>query len=110
MLALFDFPDPNAHSAGRAKTTTPLQKLFILNGPFMVAQADKLAKRVLASEQPDDGARIESLYWNLFGRAPLPAEKQLALEFLSAAGEPSESAWSQFTQVLLASNEMFTID
>ena len=33
MLARFDFPDPNAHSATRFETTTPLQKLFLLNSP-----------------------------------------------------------------------------
>ena len=45
MLALFDFPDPNAHSERRARTTTPLQKLFVLNSPFMLRQAEALADR-----------------------------------------------------------------
>jgi hypothetical protein len=31
MLAMFDFPDPNTHSDRRSLTTTPLQKLFVLN-------------------------------------------------------------------------------
>ncbi|WP_372899680.1 DUF1549 and DUF1553 domain-containing protein, partial [Stieleria sp.] len=46
MLAKFDFPDPNAHSEQRFETTTPLQKLFLLNSPFLVAQADALAARL----------------------------------------------------------------
>ncbi|MCA9203560.1 MAG: PSD1 domain-containing protein, partial [Planctomycetales bacterium] len=45
LLAMFDFPDPNAHSGGRVETTTPLQKLFVLNSPWMVEQARRLAER-----------------------------------------------------------------
>ena len=44
LLALFDFPDPNVHSAGRVETTTPLQKLFVLNSPFMIRQAQYQAE------------------------------------------------------------------
>ncbi len=36
MLRLFDFPDPNITSGGRAETTVPLQQLFVLNSEFMV--------------------------------------------------------------------------
>ncbi|HUQ68678.1 MAG TPA: PSD1 and planctomycete cytochrome C domain-containing protein, partial [Planctomycetaceae bacterium] len=42
LLARFDFPDPNVHSDGRTETTTPLQKLFVLNSPFMQRQAESL--------------------------------------------------------------------
>ena len=58
MLARFDFPDPNAHSAKRFETTTPLQKLFLLNSPFLVAQADALAER-LANHGGSHRSRIE---------------------------------------------------
>src|SRR5439155_6679606 len=54
MLALFDFPDPNAHAAVRAETITPLQKLFVLNSPFMVEHAAALADRLAAEEPGDD--------------------------------------------------------
>ena len=46
MLARFDFPDPNAHSPGRHETTTPLQKLFLLNIHFFVHHSEKLADRI----------------------------------------------------------------
>jgi hypothetical protein len=58
LLALFDFPDPNAHSERRLQTTTPLQKLFVLNGPLLIRQADALVRRVAAEAGPDDAARI----------------------------------------------------
>ena len=45
MLAMYDFPDPNAHAARRVETITPVQKLFALNSPFVVRQAEALAER-----------------------------------------------------------------
>lgn len=110
MLALFDHPDPNAHSERRTTTTTPLQKLFVLNSPFMVRQATAFAERLLATETGNDEARIHQAYRLAFGRAPSGEEIELAVQFLEqASGQPAER-WRQFTQVLLASNEMMFVD
>jgi hypothetical protein len=109
LLALFDFPDPNAHSERRSETTTPLQKLFVLNSPFMVRQAELLAAR-LTSVSGDDAARIRSAYNDVFARAPTSQEIRLGEEFLNGCGEGDASRWIQFAQVLLASNELFMID
>ncbi|MEE8164374.1 MAG: DUF1549 and DUF1553 domain-containing protein, partial [Myxococcota bacterium] len=68
-LALFDFPDPNVHAEKRTKTTTPIQKLFALNSPFMVRQAEGLAKRLLSSgEGTADSSRIELAYRLVYAR------------------------------------------
>ncbi len=32
----FDYPDANVHAEKRSVTITPMQKLFMLNSPFMV--------------------------------------------------------------------------
>ena len=45
LLARFDFPDPNAHSARRVETNTPLQQLFLMNSPFMIHMATLLSER-----------------------------------------------------------------
>ncbi|TWT59058.1 Planctomycete cytochrome C [Thalassoglobus neptunius] len=103
LLAMFDFPDPNAHSARRVETTTPLQKLFVLNSPFMVAQADKFQQRILNSAETEE-EQIDLAYQILFHRKPEPDEKDLAQKFLATAD------WTQFAQVLLASNEFLIID
>ncbi|MEK6233373.1 MAG: DUF1549 and DUF1553 domain-containing protein, partial [Planctomycetales bacterium] len=110
MLALFDFPDPNAHSARRSLTTTPLQKLFVMNHPFMVQNADALAKRLAQESGDDPAARIRQAYLLLFGRAPTDQETQLATSFLSSETEDQDALWSQYAQVLLASNEFLMID
>lgn len=114
LLAAFDFPDPNAHAAQRVQTTTPLQKLFTLNSPFMVSQATAFARRLHQEiEDPSDAgeaSRVQLAYQLLYAREPSADEKQLALSFLSECDDANEMAWQQYLQVLLASNEAFYID
>ncbi len=107
LLARFDFPDPNSHSAKRFETTTPLQKLFLLNSPFLINQADELAKR-LQSVDGSHEARIEHAYQLLWLRDPTAQEVALGEAFVSSGD--SESVWPQYAQALLISNEMFMVD
>jgi hypothetical protein len=114
MLAMFDFPDPNAHAAKRDETTTPLQKLFALNSPFMVRHAEALAARLLTdinsrTSQVDE-MRIQRAYELMYGRPPTKAETKLGLEFLRQLEGEEQVAWRQYAQVLLASNETLFID
>ncbi len=106
MLARFDFPDPNAHSAMRFETTTPLQKLFLLNSPFLSENARRLAER-LDGFGGSQHSKIEHAYQVLFARKPSQHEYALAEEFL--AGGDSQ-AWQHYAQALLISSEMFIID
>ncbi|HUG69600.1 MAG TPA: PSD1 and planctomycete cytochrome C domain-containing protein [Pirellulaceae bacterium] len=110
MLALFDFPDPNAHSPKRNETTTPLQKLFVLNSPFMVRQAESFARRVTAAESAN-ADRIRLAYRVAFGREPNSDELELGLTFLDGCDKAEEQAgWVQYAQIVLASNEMLMVD
>jgi hypothetical protein len=105
MLAVFDFPDPNAHSDGRVKTVNPLQKLFVLNSPFMKTHSEALSQQLeLVATHPVD--RIRSTYQVLFARQPSDAEMTDSLEFLS--GE--NPSWVQWAQIMLATNEFATLD
>jgi hypothetical protein len=108
LLALFDFPDPNVHAAKRVATTTPIQKLFVMNSPFVVAQADALTKRVtqVADPSPD---RIRFLYQVLFCREPNDFELDLGLKYLQQSS-PDEMVWRDYAQALLAVNEMMFVD
>jgi hypothetical protein len=106
MLALFDFPDPNVHSDQRVETTTPLQKLFVLNSPFMVRQAEALAERLRTEAGPDAESRIRRGYQLVYGRAPTDEELRLGLEYVEA----TEVSWRDYAQVLLASNEALMVD
>jgi len=108
MLALFDYPDPNTHSESRVETTTPLQKLFALNSPFMVEQAQALAKRLMDHTADNEG-RMRRAYELCYARPPSEAELEIARQFF---GEEPDSLdrWTQYAQVLLAANELYFID
>ncbi len=106
MLRQFDFPDPNTHSPQRFETTTPLQKLFLLNSPFMVRNSEALATRV-DHFGGSRRSRIEWAYKLLFARAPTPPEYALGESFLNTG---DADAWSHYAHTLLISNEMFMVD
>jgi hypothetical protein len=111
MLAKFDFPDPNAHAARRNLTTTPLQKLFVLNHPLMDQLATALAGRV-CDTCDDHAERIDRAYMLLYSRPASDQERALGLEYLHADSndEDARQRWVQYAQVLLASNETLVID
>ncbi|MBI1314748.1 DUF1553 domain-containing protein, partial [bacterium] len=69
MLRMYDFPEPTAHSPKREPTTTPLQQLFVLNGPLVGEQSQVLARRLLAEYETRDD-RVTAAYLRLFGRPP----------------------------------------
>ncbi len=100
MLALFDFPDPNLHSPGRSETTTPIQKLFVMNHPLVVARGEALAAGMQGS--PEEA--IDKAYAMLFGRSPLEEERNLGLEYLKG------NSRKDYAQALLASNEFSWLD
>jgi hypothetical protein len=109
VLRLYDFPDPASHSPARDATTTPLQGLFVLNGPFVKQQATALAER-LVRDQPDSvEARVARAYERLFSRPPDEDELQLASEFLGSAPADPKS-WKLYLQSLLGSNEFMFVD
>jgi hypothetical protein len=111
MLALFDFPDANVSSARRDATTVPQQQLFVLNSGFMIDSAKAFAAR-LAKAAPTDPERIALAFQLAYGRQPTEAERELGLDFLRATPRPSDSlsAWEQYAQILLATNEFAWID
>jgi hypothetical protein len=108
LLALFDFPDPNTHNPQRNETTTPLQKLFVLNSPFMVRHSTKLRDRMRDEAGDDAPLRVMLTYRQLFGRSPSAEEQQLAYEFLGDT--PGSERWAEYAHALLASNEFLILD
>jgi len=117
MLQLHDFPEPSLHSPQRMNTTTPLQGLYVLNSPFLTAQATALAERLWreAPEPPAD--RVQRAYRLLFARPASEAEVTIALEYLQGSEVLSATdatavpaAWRRYTQALLGSNELLFVD
>ena len=108
-LMLFDYPDANVHAARRATSSTPTQKLFVMNSPFIIEQSRKLALR-LQQSAGDDDSRVRHGYELLFAREPLAEELAIARDFLNQPAASGMTAWEQFAQALLATNEMLYVD
>ena len=108
LLRNFDVANPDTSIARRAETTHPLQALFFMNSPFVLAQAEAVNRQPEIAEAPDVPARIDALYRRLLWRRPAAEEAALAAQFLGAA--PDAAAWVRFAQVLLLSNEFSHCD
>jgi hypothetical protein len=76
-----------------------------MNSPFVIAQSAALSARVAAHASSDD-QRITATYRYVLQRDPTPEERRLAHEFV--ANNPS--AWPQYAQVLLSSNEFIYLN
>jgi hypothetical protein len=111
LLSQFDYPDANVHAEGRATTNTSVQKLFMLNSPFIVGRAKALAARVAKEAPRDEAGRVRHAYRIVFARAPDGMELDMALAFLRRPQNGGDmTRWDQFAQVVLISNEALYVD
>ncbi|MBM3737349.1 MAG: DUF1553 domain-containing protein [Acidobacteria bacterium] len=99
-LSLFDFPSASVSVEKRASTNVPLQKLYLLNSPFLLRQSEALGRRMRE-------LGVTASYLRIFGRPAAEAELRMAEEFLRQAGP---DGWTRYAQVLLSSNEFAFID
>ncbi len=113
-LALFDGPDANASTGIRHTTTVPTQSLYFMNDPFIHAQANSLATRLLRLE--NDDARLERAYRLFFGRLPSIRDREVNRRFLddtlreTKRSDGLRSAWAAWLRVMFASNEFVCVD
>ncbi len=119
MLRTFDFASPDHHCPQRFTTTVPQQALFLMNSPFVVEQARRLASRADVRAQANSELRLQRLYWHTLGRSANDEELELGLSFVRRAAENVASttgatqvidSWEQVAQVLLLSNEFLFVD
>jgi mono/diheme cytochrome c family protein len=109
-LLRFDYPDANVHAEKRSITITPMQKLFLLNSPFILHHATDFAARLQAGAE-DDPTRITHAYRLLFAREPDDTERALAIAFLARPeAQSGTTRWEEYAQMLLISNEMLYVD
>jgi hypothetical protein len=114
MYRAFDFASPDQSAERRPQTTVPQQALFAMNAPFVLEQARALAARPEVTAATD-GARVSALYRLVLARSPEPAEIEAALRFVGPAGRDGDApgrltAWEQYAQVLLLTNELMFVD
>ena len=108
-LELFDYPNPNSHHPRRDQTISPLQKLYLLNHPFVLDRAESLANLLIAySDHRED--RIDRAYELLYARLPSKEETELGLAFVNREDLAQPEAWQLYAQTLLTANEMFYVE
>jgi hypothetical protein len=119
-FAIFDGADPNASTAERPASTTPLQALFFMNDPFAHQQAAQFGWR-LVEDWPQGEKRIHALYQIAYGRPPRREEVREIGKYLSdhlrktAGSKISEEkredmAWASIVRAVFGSNEFIFVD
>lgn len=77
LLDALDCPDPSVKTPRRNVTITPLQALSLMNNPFVVREAQNLARRIGGHHGGDHAAverSVPELFERLLGRPPAPTE------------------------------------
>ena len=95
MFRTFDFASPDATSGQRFTTSVPQQALFMMNSPFVLQQAKKLAARTEMA-QDDAAARVTEMYRIALGRMPAKQEIDLGVQYVQ--GETSQPAGSAIAE------------
>lgn len=120
-LALFDGPDTNTSTEARRTSVVPQQALFVMNHPWVDAQARGLARRVLGV-RGEDRARLERLLDLAWGRSLSEGEARRWLRWLDAARSAAAAAgvaggwdceweaWTVMARVAMQSNEFLYVD
>lgn len=99
----FDCPDAGQIAPARGRSTTPLQALNFLNGPFILQMSEQLAQR-LTNERPGDPLQQVDLAFRIvLGRPPDADETDLCKNFIA------EHGLAMFCRVLFNSNEFVMI-
>ncbi len=86
-LALFNQPKPKIPTGRRDTTNTPSQSLALLNDPFVIAQAQFWAQRLVARNGVSVTGRIESIFQRAYAR---PAEASEIERWQQAVEELAE--------------------
>jgi hypothetical protein len=94
MFDTFDHPDMNVVAGARNVSTVPTQALTLLNNPFVLSQAEKLADRV-RRETKDLAVQIDLAYRITLARPPKEAEIRIASDLIR------KQSLAAFTHVLL---------
>jgi hypothetical protein len=107
---LFERPDPALVSDRRGESTLATQALFLLNDPFVLAQARALA-RLVRQEAKATSAEggIDRLYRRALGRPPTAREIAAGRALLQEAAANADP-WEGYCHLLLCTNEFLYVD
>jgi hypothetical protein len=106
----FDVANPNVVSGRRSETILPTQALYMMNSPFVNAEAKRAGERIIRSGATD-AERVRLVYRLALGREPSAAEADVVMKFIeeSKVGEKS-GAWSALVHSLFGSVDFRHLD
>ena len=82
MFDTFDHPDMNVTAGARNVSTVPTQALTLLNNPFVLSQAQRMADRV-SLEARDPYSQVQLAYQIALARPPTEDETKVGLDLIS---------------------------
>ena len=85
----FDCPDAAQIQPKRTSSTTPLQALNLLNGAFLIDQADRFAARLTREAGDDQAHQVRLAFLLAFGREATNAEIAAATQLVADHGLPA---------------------
>lgn len=109
VLEQFDVANPSMVIGHRDVTNVPMQALYLLNGPFVLRQAEALAGR-LVQARSGRLAQVELAFQLCFNRGPDAEETRLADAFFEEGGEGDVTRLAAFCQSLMSSAEFRIVD
>jgi hypothetical protein len=98
MFDTFDHPDMNVTAGARNVSTVPTQALTLLNNPFVLGQAQKLAERV-RQEASDPYSQVDLTYRFALARPATETEISIGLDLIQ------KHSLESFTHVVLNLDE-----
>jgi hypothetical protein len=115
MFLAFDYPIPFTTIGHRTVSNVPAQALTMMNNPFIVEEAQRWAKRVLAEQDLTAAQRVEKMYVSAFARPPSEKELNEALMFLEEQGNEygkadDPRAWADLCHVLINVKEFIFLN
>jgi hypothetical protein len=115
MFLAFDYPIPFTTIGHRTVSNVPAQALTMMNNPFVVGEAQRWAKRVLADKDQTAEQRVQGMYATAFARPPSEKELNDALTFLNEQGKEygqadDPRAWADLCHVLMNVKEFIFLN
>ena len=110
VMEAFDVANPNVVSGRRSETILPTQALYLMNSPFVNAEAERAGERIIRSGV-SDAERVRLVYRLALGREPSAVEADVVMKFIeeSKTGQKSR-AWSALVHSLFGSVDFRHLD
>ncbi len=115
MMLAFDRPIPFSTFGNRNVTNVPAQSLFFMNDPFVVLQAEWMAKKLIQQKNKTAGERIQFAYIAALSRPAGEEDMKQGLAFLEELATihkvnakdigSNEAIWKDYCQSLFSLKE-----